>query len=409
MLTDVFARNAAMQLFGAFVKKITSQRKSRAVADDDADFDEDTDWDIVGNGLLEDVLVRSSYLVSQIVSIIKYPVEGAEDGRFFILDTSNFRFQMADADQCSQMTPCCNPPDENAIACALGFLQCLTPGPFSLWTQAQSTLVKDIGYYCCKLLGHPSWLVRKQAAKCTAVLTNRCSYTALLKCLLKEMDDADSNMFHGLFMLNLMIKKKINFFRDDKKKLEGVMKDLDGKITAKLLEDINDKEQRSSFLLYKFASFENLQKEEITGLLLSIAQKKDLGEVQNYCQMLFASELVEHIVLQQQDLIPEILALVCSFKTMYSVQEHLLQCVSKTAEISAATEEQLEICLNYKMSENCSKHELVCLMKPLATRKRKVRDSLLSNLGDCSIWQLHSSAMEFKLEPNLNICDQLIQ
>jgi hypothetical protein len=84
MLTDVFARNAAMQLFGAFVKKITSQRKSRAVADDDADFDEDTDWDIVGNGLLEDVLVRSSYLVSQIVSIIKYPVEGAEDGRFFL-------------------------------------------------------------------------------------------------------------------------------------------------------------------------------------------------------------------------------------------------------------------------------------------------------------------------------------
>lgn len=399
-----------MQLFGAFVKKMTAQRKSRASADDDADFDEDSDWDIVGNGLLEDLLVRSSYLVSQVVSIIKYPIEGADDGRF-CSECTSLQILILNwlSDQCSQMTPCCNPPDENAISCALGFLQCLTPGPFSLWTQAQSTLVKDIGYYCCKLLGHPSWLVRKQAAKCTAVLTNRCSYTALLRCLLKEMDDADSNMFHGLFMLNSMIKKKINFFRDDKKKLEGVMKDLDAKITAKLLDDINDKQQRSSFLLYKFASPESLQKEEFTSLLLSIAQKKDLGEVQNYCQMLFASELVEHIVLHQQDWIPEIVALVCSFKTMYSVQEHLLQCLLKSAEISAATEEQLEICLSYKMTQNSSKHELVCLLKPLAIRKRKVRDSLLSNLGDNSIWQLHLYATDLNLEPNLNICDQLIQ
>jgi hypothetical protein len=80
VLTDIF-RNAAMQLFGAFVKKMTAQRKSRASADDGADFDEDTDWDIAGNGLLEDLLVRSSYLVSQIVSIIKYPIEGEDDGR----------------------------------------------------------------------------------------------------------------------------------------------------------------------------------------------------------------------------------------------------------------------------------------------------------------------------------------
>lgn len=307
------------------------------------------------------------------------------------------------------MTPCCNPPDENAISCALGLLQCLTPGPFSLWTQAQSTLVKDIGYYCCKLLGHPSWLVRKQAAKCTAVLTNRCSYTALLKCLIKEMDDANSNMFHGLFMLNAMIKKKINFFRDDKKKLEGVMKDLDAKINAKLYDDINGREQCSSFLLYKYASFESLQKEEITGLLLNIAHKKDLCEVQNYCQMQFASELVEHVVLQQQDLIPEILALVCSFKNLSSVQDHLLQCLLKAAEITAETEEQLEICLSYKMTKKCCNHELVCLLRPLVARKRKVRELLLLNLGESSIWQMRSSATDLSLKPNLNICDQLIQ
>lgn len=70
-----------MQLFGAFVKKISTQRKSRASPDDDADIDEDTDWDIAGNGLLEDVLVRSSYLVSQIVNIIKYPIEGVDEGK----------------------------------------------------------------------------------------------------------------------------------------------------------------------------------------------------------------------------------------------------------------------------------------------------------------------------------------
>jgi len=66
-----------MQLFGAFVKKIATQKKSKSV--EEMDFDGDTDWDITGNGLLEDVLIRSSYLVSQIVAIIRYPPPEKDD------------------------------------------------------------------------------------------------------------------------------------------------------------------------------------------------------------------------------------------------------------------------------------------------------------------------------------------
>jgi len=307
------------------------------------------------------------------------------------------------------MAPCCNPPDENAISCALGFLQCLTPGPPSLWTEAQGTLVNDIRYYCWQLMGHPSWLVRKQAAKSSVTFVNRFYLGSTLKNLSDEIDNASANKLHGLMMMVTIIKKRINFFREDKKKVEGVLKDIELKITAKLLVDLADKTQRSSFLSYKFAAFEDLKKEEITNILFSIAQTSDLMQVKNYCQVLFASELVEQVVRQQQDWIPEILALCSSFESLSCVQEHLLLCLLKSGEVTPATEEQLEIALQYKLKQHSCKHELVSLMKVLVLRKNKTRQEIVSRLGDKSIWEFNSCSLELDLKPNIEICSELIK
>lgn len=70
----MFYRNAAMQLFGAVVTKLTAQRQSRRGDDSDVDQDQklepEEEWDVVGSGILEDTQLSRPSLLSHIVETL---------------------------------------------------------------------------------------------------------------------------------------------------------------------------------------------------------------------------------------------------------------------------------------------------------------------------------------------------
>ncbi|CAB3378579.1 Hypothetical predicted protein [Cloeon dipterum] len=371
---DWGVKNAAMQLYGAFVKKIVAQRKSKPSADDEFDPEhilsseqDDADWDMMGNGLIEDLVVRSSYLVTQVLAIIRYP-PSAEG-------------------QCTQIVPCVNKPDEHVICCVLGMLQRLTPGPPAMWTEEQGHLVNDVCYYCWQLLDHPSWLVRKQAGECAVALVNRSHYASTLRAIRDDLEKASRNRLHGLMMMVSRLKKKCAFFREDKRKLEALLKDIDGKITARLLVDLADGRQSASCLTYMYATIEGVQKDVLLKLLLYVAETHELMAVQNHCLVLLASELVEQTMAQHAEWLPEIIALCSSFDSLWSVLEHLLQCLLRVGVESEAVAEQLETALEFKIGLGGSRHDLLALMKPIILWKRRHAAGILAELAEESIWQ----------------------
>ncbi|XP_059486902.1 uncharacterized protein LOC132203268 [Neocloeon triangulifer] len=376
---DWGVKNAAMQLFGAFVKKIVSQRKSKPLKEDEfnpecimvlASEQEEADWDMMGNGLLEDVFVRSSYLLTQVLAIIKYPPTLPEEGQTL----------------CTQMVPCCNVPDEGVICAILGFLQHLTPGPPSMWTADQGQLVNDICYYCWQLLEHPNWLVRKQAAECATAMVNKSHVASTLKTILDELDRASPNKLHGFLLMVTKIKKKIAFFREDTKKLEATIKEIDAKITSRLLVDLADGKQQTHCIAYSYATIEGLQKDDLLQMLIYLAEMHDMMAIEKHCHMLFALEMVEQVVSQHQEWLPEILALCSSYSTLVCVQEHLLHLLTKSNFESEAIAEQLEVVLEYNLDINSCKHNLVSILRPLLMWKRRIWSKYLMDSKVEKIW-----------------------
>jgi hypothetical protein len=146
---------------------------------------------------------------------------------------------------------------------------------------------------------------------------------------------------------------------------------------------------------------EELKNEQIIQILLSVADPDESCASNKYCQVLFASQLVEHVVAQRPDLLPEVVALCCSFDGLYCVQQHLLACILKCQDCSEALEEQLSIALKYKLLNSSSKHQLVALIKCISSIKEKRRNQVLSQL-DGSIWECTHSYSNLKLD--IEVC-----